>query len=268
MDSGSVAPKGRIRQVRHSREALRELMLSAGRDILVEDGLGIGPETLTFKKAFARVEARTGIRITNASVIGRVWTNQEEYRSEVVGRTAAAILNAESDLLDDDYVRLYQGVVDVLGQVDLSTTAGRQSVLREMIRQTNGRGAGGQNDGPSTAVRTIVWMMAAFSGPETRSNEQLQASYGQVLAAYMHLDQQVASTFGVRLRPGLSLRTFSQAHLALIEGSVVRRGVSEEPEPALLPTGPGGSLQEWNHVALSTEALVRLYFEVDPEFPS
>jgi|GEM_PF-4285422 len=87
--SYSVEPK-----VRRSREELRELILDAGRDVLRSEGLGSGAEHLTFKRVLAHVEATQGIRITNASVIRRIWDNQNEFQLEVIG----SIVNAQGDL--------------------------------------------------------------------------------------------------------------------------------------------------------------------------
>ena len=84
----SVEPK-----VRRSREELRDLILDAGRDVLLSEGLGSGAEHLTFKRVLAHVEATQGIRVTNASVIRRIWDNQNEFQLEVI----RSIVNAQGD---------------------------------------------------------------------------------------------------------------------------------------------------------------------------
>ena len=71
-------------KVRRTREELQELILEAGRELLLSEGLGTGAEHLTFKRVLALVEATTGIRVTNASVIRRIWDNQEEFQLEVI----------------------------------------------------------------------------------------------------------------------------------------------------------------------------------------
>src|ERR1700734_1429918 len=78
------------RTTRRSREEIRLLMMTAGLDLLAEEGLGIGAEELTFKRVFDRVEASTGKRLTNASVIRRVWTNQAEFQDDVLSAVAMA----------------------------------------------------------------------------------------------------------------------------------------------------------------------------------
>jgi hypothetical protein len=39
-----------------------------------------------FKSAFDRVEAETGVKLSNASVIGRVWGNLVDYQTDVLSR--------------------------------------------------------------------------------------------------------------------------------------------------------------------------------------
>ena len=72
------------RQPKLTREELRLLLLDTGRTLLIEEGLGTGVDTLTFKRVFERVEADTGRRISNASVIRRVWENLADYQADVL----------------------------------------------------------------------------------------------------------------------------------------------------------------------------------------
>ena len=102
------------RQHRQSREELRALLLETGRRILREQGLSSGAETLTFKTVFDRVEEEAAIRVTNGSVIGRVWENQAEFQADVLVTIA----------LDDHHEQIDFGLEaarSMLNDVDLST---------------------------------------------------------------------------------------------------------------------------------------------------
>ena len=59
-------------------------MLETGREILQEEGIQTGSTNLTFKRVFDRVERDTGRRLSNASVIKRIWDNQADYQADVL----------------------------------------------------------------------------------------------------------------------------------------------------------------------------------------
>ena len=59
-------------------------MLETGREILQEEGIQTGSTNLTFKRVFDRVERDTGRRLSNASVIKRIWANQADYQADVL----------------------------------------------------------------------------------------------------------------------------------------------------------------------------------------
>ncbi|MBV8462367.1 MAG: hypothetical protein JO368_03680, partial [Acidimicrobiales bacterium] len=69
---------------RRSREELRELLVNAGVELLIDEGLGSGAGHLTFKRVFEWLEQNAGVRVTNASVIGRIWDNQSDYQTDVL----------------------------------------------------------------------------------------------------------------------------------------------------------------------------------------
>src|ERR1700722_8798350 len=101
------------RQPKQTREELKALLLSTGMDILCEQGLGTGAEALTFKRVFDRIEQQTGTRLTNASIIRRVWDNQADYQADVLAAVAA-------DNADFEWERTFAAVAEVLEAADLS----------------------------------------------------------------------------------------------------------------------------------------------------
>jgi hypothetical protein len=76
MEGASAAGVVTMQSTRRDREELRTTLIEEGREILFTEGLKAGSSSLTFKRVFDRVEAKTGLRITNASVIKRIWENQ------------------------------------------------------------------------------------------------------------------------------------------------------------------------------------------------
>ena len=102
------------KSTRHSREELRALILDTGRTMLQEEGLSSGAEALTFKRVFDRIEGDTGIRLTNASVIRRVWESQSDFQTDVLVTVARGQNGTEID-------RAQQALGPILASIDLTT---------------------------------------------------------------------------------------------------------------------------------------------------
>ena len=106
---------------RRSRSEIRALMMEAGQAILVEQGLGVGAQDLTFKRVFDRVAATHGIRLTNASVIRRAWENQAEFQDDVLLSVAVA-----GDAGDESAVAAGE-LLPLLASADLTSLEGRRA---------------------------------------------------------------------------------------------------------------------------------------------
>ncbi len=257
--AGERAPAAAPRS-RRSRAELRDLLIEAGMAILMEEGLGTGAENLTFKRVFERVAATQGIRITNASVIGRVWQNQAEYQSAVL----AAVAAEELDVLTIDAADVARRVV---ADADRSTLDGRRRALSELARRA------GEADLQMIAasgswVATVgVW---ALSSAAPRSDEDdvrtaLRAGFAAIAEANLAFARTLQDDLGLRLRTGLELDHFVLSATALIKGCALR----DRADPLALhgimrPTGPDGAEQEWTILGVGLEALFDEYFELDP----
>ena len=108
---------------RRTRAELRALLLDAGVEVLLEEGLGTGAEHLTFKRVFDRVAATSGFRVTNASVIGRIWDNQAEFQSAVLTSVAA-------EEVTDQELSMREATADLVIAADRSTMEGRRAAMR------------------------------------------------------------------------------------------------------------------------------------------
>jgi hypothetical protein len=115
------------RRPKLSRDELRTLFIEAGCAIVREEGLGSGGEMLTLKRAREWVETETGIHVTNASIIGRVWTSQVEFATDVLVTIAATYSSTEIE-------ETLATVAPVLTSFDRSSEGSRRSALRELCR--------------------------------------------------------------------------------------------------------------------------------------
>jgi hypothetical protein len=260
--SGAAPPAaGRpARQPKQTREQLRSLMLGAAQRILLEEGLGVGVEALTFKRAFDRIEEDTGLRLTNGSIIRRVWENLAEYHTEV-------LLDIAVDEGYEEYEATAEVLEPVLADLDLSTPAKRLAATAEVCRVGGGATIGSINRSPAWSLWIGVWALAtAGNGTEqkARIRQALSASYDTSNALYEETYRVLADLLGLRLRPGLTLHQITVATGALAEGCALRHRVDGDMQEFVLPTGPDGEGQEWTLFGLGLHALSERFFELDP----
>jgi hypothetical protein len=249
---------------RRSREEIRLLMMTAGLDLLAEEGLGIGAEELTFKRVFDRVEASTGKRLTNASVIRRVWTNQAEFQDDVL--SAVAMAGDGGGEMGDTAAAM----IGLLQTVDVSTPAGRRRGLSQICRVGGEASLGALVDSRRWSLWVGVWVLAV-TGPQSergrRIRKALVEGYETTTDLWVGLYQALMNYLGVRVRAPFTLRQFTVSVGALIEGCAMRAAAEPDAPPIFRPTGPDGASEPWSLFAVGLEALVVQYLELDPDWP-
>ena len=255
-----VSNAGRARaRPRRSRDELRELLLSTGELVLREEGLA----SLTFRSVFRRLEKDTGIRLTNASVIGRVWENQADFRADVL---VAIALDQNKDEVD----RTFAAVGPALARIDLTTQKSREDALRELCRLGGAANLQVMRDEGNWPLWIGAWGLIVSNEPHEH-RERIEAALVAGHDAFNERIEEVyvamTSLLGYRLRLPLTLRQFTTAADALGQGCGLRDLVdSRNMEGILLPTGPGGQEQEWTLFAIGFHGLVEQFFELDPDW--
>jgi hypothetical protein len=245
-----------IRGVR--RDELRTLLVETGLELLSEEGLSRGAERLTFKRVFDRVEAEQGVRVTNASVIGRIWDSMEDYQNEVL----RAALN---DVNEADITTTFVAGIEILEGADLSTRAGRRAAVVELCRVAC-----------QVHAETIERSRSAliFIGARGLAVSRLAAAdasdadigiieiYDDIAARVEGALQQVFDVLGLRVRAGLELRSLSIGIVALAEGcNIWGRMDAVHTRDIPRPTGVDGTDQPWSLFAIAVEALLWQFLE-------
>jgi hypothetical protein len=239
----------RSRRPKQSRDDLRSLLVATARSILRDEGMGTGLENLTFKRVFQRVERDTGLRLTNASVIKRVWDNQADFQEEVLVAIAA-----DEDV--SEFEQTMEAVARVLDTVDLSTEGTRWATLREVCRVGGEANMVSLLGSADWASWIGVWTLSnAVDVPSKRQRieDALREGYEGFTA---HFEEAY-----------LAIRQFTMAVSALAEGCALRGRVDLASMTGIeRATGPDGATQEWTLLGTGLEALVVQFFEADPEF--
>jgi hypothetical protein len=252
------------RRSKMSRDDLYTLFVETGRTILREEGLGAGGETLTFKRVSERVETDTGIRVTNASLIGRVWENQYEYQTDVLATFAADDSTSEIE-------ETLGGLVTILSGMDPSSEESRRWTMREVCRVSAAANTAALSQSTDWSLWIGIWAVTAVgTAPERRRRIELalEQSYQAVTERMEGIYKAGMDFVGFRVRPGLTVRQFTIAVAALAEGCVLRDRVDAANMNGIMrPTGPHGEEQEWTLFGLALEALAHEFFELDPDWP-
>jgi hypothetical protein len=237
--------------------------MDAGRSLLVEEGLGIAAGGVTFKRALDRVEATTGIRLTNASVIRRVWENQAEFQADVLAAVVAAG-DSTGELL-----ATAEAVGPLFELLDRSDPEARLRSLSEVCRVAGQASLDVLVGSSAWALWVGIWVLGATSAPSPANDKVRRAlfdGYQLDTEQWGQLHGALAAHVGFRVRAPFTLRQFTVTVGALVEGCALRQVGAEDLAVVLRPTGPDGEQQEWTLFAIGLEALVLQYFELDPEW--
>jgi len=237
-------------------------MVDAGRAILHEEGIETSSNNLTFKRVFERVERDTGRRLTNASVIKRIWENQSDYQADVL----VAIAHDEGRPEIEGTLDAVQSVID---GIDLESVEGRLLGMSELCRVAGA--ASRRVVAASTAWPlwiSVVAIASTSSNEEQRKRmcEALTEGYDSVTDFWTGVFGGLIAFLGLRVREPRTVRQFALAVTSLSEGDLLRYNVLREIPTLLLPSGPGGEGQEWSLFALTIHALALQFFEPDPDF--
>jgi hypothetical protein len=239
-------------------------LLAAGQEILHEEGLETASRNLTFKRVFERVERESGLRLTNASVIGRVWENQADYQAGVLVSIAQDRGRPEIGLTVDAVNAFFDGL-------DLSTPEARAYALGEVCR------IGGEASSRALADSTnwslwisVVAMATTPAQPDQRRRvlTALSEGYEAVVEFWVETLGGLMALLGLRIRPPWTERQFTLAVTAYSEGCSLRMRIDGHIEEVSRPTGPNGEDQQWTLFAAGIEALIHQFFEPDPDFSS
>jgi hypothetical protein len=235
----------------------------AGREIIEQEGLNVGAGDLTFKRVFDHLEATSGVRLTNASVIRRVWDNQEEFQTDVlVAIASTADLIGELD-------RTMEVLAPTMASFDLSSPEARMASLRELARVAGEASIRARLETRDWSLWVGVWVLALTTelvGRRILIRRALEQGLDDVTDAWEDLFAGVCAVLGLRVRAPLTLRQFTVAASAMVEGSALRQGGDPDLERIVRPTGPLGAPQEWTLFGVCLEALAQRFFEIDPDW--
>lgn len=246
-------------RTRRRREDLRQLILSTASALLLQEGLSSGAEHITFKKVFDAIESTEGIRITNASVIGRIWKDQLAFQRDVLVSAALDAPQLE--------IEATQAVIrEALRSFDLSTPSLRSAALTELIRLGGNSNFAVLTGSDSWRMWVALWSLhigGSSATPDPEISEILVASFRDITEAYVTIFDSIFDQLGFQVRQPLSTRDFVVEIASVAEGLAIRTALDDSSNRRVeLPTGPEGALQDWNLFGLAVDAIAARFLEL------
>jgi hypothetical protein len=242
------------------REELRDLLIGVGLDLLIDEGLARGTERLTFKRVFDRASEEHGLRVTNASVIGRIWVDMADYQADVL----AAALETVDQAGFEDTIR---AAGEVVAAADLDSPDGRRAAATELVRVASaahiGTVARSRTANLAIGLRGLgVSRLPSDEG--TSAADGVRRAYEVYCVRWDYALGRAFEVLGVRMRPGVSIRQLSMLAISLAEGFAIWDRVDPTMTRGILrPTGREGEKQEWTLFSMGLDALVWQFAELD-----
>lgn len=258
-DAETPAPKRHWRR----KAELEQVILAGGRSLFAIEGITTGVEHLTFKRVFDHIEETTGMKVSNSSVIGRIWKDQVEFQQ-------ALLRSALDENIDEELEASLEPVMDLLESADRSSLARRWDLMQELCRVGGAANLDWITQSRSWPTWIGAWA-AAVTGPrdENRSHlaERMDQNYERYSEYYEAVYTAVFDFVGFRVREPLTVRQFAIAVGALAEGCGLRDLIDPSVVRGVdLPTGPNGEIREWSVFTIGFEGLLRHFVEPIPRW--
>lgn len=237
---------------------MRALLIGAGLELLIEEGLSRGTDQLTFKRVFDRIQAEHGLTVTNASVIGRIWNNMEEYQAAVL---TAVLVNDDQQGMDE----ALEAAGTVLASADRASAAGRVAAASEVCRVAGQAMIDSLLASPKASINIglrglAISRLSVDQG--TPGSSSVLGAYEEIRARWDYALESAFEVLGLGIRPGLSVRQLSMLVVSLAEGALIWDRIDPACTRQILrPTGLDGEEQEWGLFAVGIEALVWQFTE-------
>ncbi len=248
---------------RRKRAELKQLVLEAGLEVLIEEGLDIGVGHITYSKVFDHLEATKGVRVTRGSVHERIWDSQRDFQLDVVRNVA------KWDPVASTGATLSVGE-EVLAAADTSTHHGRAQALKEIARRCGRTNIEhGERDDLWSLWQGIIGAFSVMKNnpPEAEAaSVAMQAGYREVLEAFSNWYAYIVERVGLRVVPGpfpddtTAIKEFAITATALADGFTLRRTYLAE-QLKYFPTGPNGETEEWDSFSFALWQLAQSYFD-------
>lgn len=245
----TACPGGKLlSSARRSRDTTRELMMSAGAEVLLRDGISVGASTFRYADAFELLAER-GVKVTRGSVHERIWSSQEAWQLDVISETIRRKMLQRRRIVAE-------AIAEHIAELPISTKLDRELILAESCRVGALAfidDAVAEQDQQLLPTVMAAWKASSGELPEhaalgemlkqllATATENLLADLN-VLSVYLQMESNPCRgmTFDE------SVRAFSVITSALSYSQTIRLGNDPGITKTFSASGPDGVCQPWN----------------------
>ena len=237
------------------------MLLGLGVRLLQERGLEGGAAHITLNEVFARASSDHGVRVTPASVYGRIWDTQADFQRELLLAAAAFYPDGEERPTLDAARR-------VIAAAELRTPEGRWEALREVCRVAGEVHIAVLEASRAWQIWVGVWALTV-STPTTDDDRELGpsilAGHEAATAALASVLREILAALGFRLVPSFTIDQLALAIGATAEGLALRDRFASSHVRALMRPGRIGQ-QPWTLFGIVMEGTVSQFVEPIPDW--
>jgi len=252
-----------VTTLRRSRDETRALMLDAGMEVLLRDGINLGASTLRYADAFELLKNERDIKVTRGSVHERIWSSQEAWQFDVL---AASINSSEAIRRSATNT----AVAEHIAELPVDTETERWNLLAESCRVGSHAFLKTIEDHPP--VRLFPTVIAAWkaSANNVAEYDQLSRLLAETqrsavqdlqdgLTGLLELaDLEVEPSHGLSFNA--AVRFYSVNTTALAYSHTLRSLHDPALAEPISARCPDGAQRDWNHLGLGNWLVARGLF--------
>ncbi len=248
---------------RRSREETKQLMLDAGVEVLLRDGISVGAATFRYPDAFALLADEQGTTVTRGSVHERIWSSQEAWQLDVLSESIRRNEGRRR-------VVIAEAVTEHLVDLPTETAAERLHVLAEACRVGSLTFIDQVADTPS--YRLFPTLVAAWRASPDGLPEHI--SLGEILRQFQQLVSKELVTnittlidyLGLvahparRLDQAEAIRAYCAATTSLANSQTMRLPHDPALSRRISARSPNGETNSWNLLGLGSWLIASALF--------
>lgn len=256
-----MAGSSNVKRPYTSADRVKGALLAAGRELLE----AMGPATVSGIDVKLK-DAIVAANVPKTSAY-RVFADDERSPQSMFSAELVRTLLTSGNHTDPEVTLHAAGEVLAAHGESIATGTEQElaGVLRELIRVATSVNAAQLAE--SLDFRIYVGVLASISG----SGPQIDPSIIDTVVAmeaedsgFVSLYQELATIFGLRLRPGWTWSSFDAGATGASYGSALREAHNPHT-PIMRPTGPNGEDQAWTIVGVLMEGLILTAVEPAPD---